>query len=44
MEGKKKYAILLVLLLLGFSVISFAGGNDEEDTGPVNDEYKTNKF
>lgn len=42
MEGKKKYLILLVLLLLGFSVISFAGGNDEEDTGLTNDEYKTN--
>lgn len=34
MNGKKRYlVVLLVLLLLGFSVISFAGGNEEEPTG-----------
>ena len=34
MNGKKRYlVVLLVLLLLGFSVISFAGGNEEEPAG-----------
>lgn len=42
MNGKKRYFIvLLVLLLLGFSVVSFAGGNEEE-TGNMNTAINTN--
>ena len=41
MDGKKKYVVLLVLLLLGFSVISFAGGNDETEMIGNNEVVKT---
>ena len=41
MDGKKKYIVLLVLLFLGFSVVSFAGGNDETATIGNNDSIKT---
>jgi hypothetical protein len=41
MDGKKKYIVLLVLLFLGFSVVSFAGGNDETETIGNNDLIKT---
>lgn len=30
MNGKKKYLVVALLLLLGFGAISFAGGNEEE--------------
>ena len=41
MEGKKKYAVLLLLLLLGFGVVSFAGEDDTPTEGNNNDT-KTN--
>ena len=30
MNGKKKYLVIALLLLLGFGAVSFAGGNEEE--------------
>ena len=30
MQGKKKYVVLVLLLLIGFGAISFAGGNEDE--------------
>ena len=30
MNGKKKYLVIAILLLLGFGAVSFAGGNEEE--------------
>ena len=30
MQGKKKYVVLVLLLLMGFGAISFAGGNEDE--------------
>ena len=36
MEGKKKYVVIALLLLLGFGAISFAGGGEDE-LDPMND-------
>lgn len=41
MEGKKKYLVLLLLLLLGFGVVSFAG-EDDIPTGGNENDTKTN--
>ena len=42
MQGKKRYLLVaLLLLLLGFSVISFAGGN-EESTYDTNGDMAIN--
>lgn len=41
MEGKKKYLVLLLLLLLGFGVVSFAG-EDDTLTGENKNDTKKN--